>query len=32
MNLQLRSHLYHAHERDDKELELIEPYAATTHR
>lgn len=31
MNLQLRWDLYHAHERDDKELESIQPYSAVTH-
>jgi len=31
MNLQLRWDLYHAQERDDKELELIKPYSAATH-
>jgi len=30
MDLQLRWDLYHAHEQDEKELESIEPYAATT--
>ena len=31
MNLQLRCDLYHAHERDDKELESIQPYSAAMH-
>jgi len=31
MNLQLRWDLYHAQERDDKELESIKPYSAATH-
>jgi len=31
MNLQLRWDLYHAHERDDKELESIQPYSTAAH-
>jgi addiction module HigA family antidote len=31
MNLQLRWDLYHAKEQEDKELESIKPYSATTH-
>ena len=31
MNLQLRWDLYHAHERDNEELESIQPYSAATH-
>ena len=31
MNLQLRWDLYHAHERDDKELKSIQPYSAAMH-